>query len=133
MPELEQIFAPLAVFWCSICCACSEPYLCPDVPKAHAIMVEVKDSTTGLPAALGVNGYVHDGEFVDSLRQCDPTAESGDVLRLCAAYDRLGVYDVYVAKSGYKYWRRLGVRVDEVGECNVRPALLEVLLQPLEP
>ena len=42
--------------------------------------------------------------------------------------ERAGVYEVIVEQSGYRTWRRSGIRVEQ-GECHVKTVTLEVLMR----
>ena len=89
----------------------------------HAIAVEVRDSVTGEPAAVGARLIVRDGVYADTSRQ------HGDPLLIQAGEERAGRYDVSVEKSGYREWTRENVRVT-AGACHVRTVRLDVRLQP---
>jgi hypothetical protein len=89
------------------------------------VVVEVRDSVTGAPAADGARLIVRDGAYADTSDQLPFT----EPLTLRAAGERGGIYDVTVEKSDYRDWTRTRVRVRE-DQCHVIPVRLEARLQP---
>jgi hypothetical protein len=109
-----------------------------------AIEVEVRDATTGAPAACNALLVVREGAFVDSVAASnvfDPSAPADstggcgrlpDLLGLSGAEERSGTYSVRVEKPGYVTWERTSVRVP-VDECHVRTARFDVALERATP
>jgi hypothetical protein len=91
----------------------------------YGIVVEVRDSVTGEPAADGARLIVRDGAYADTSDQLPFT----EPLTLRAAGERGGRYDITVEKPDYREWTRTRVRVWEDG-CHVIPVRLEARLQP---
>lgn len=91
----------------------------------YGVVVEVRDSVTGAPAAAGARLVVRDGAYADTSDQLPFT----EPLMLQAAGERGGRYDLTVQKPDYRDWTRTGVRVWEDG-CHVIPVRLEARLQP---
>ena len=87
------------------------------------INVEVRDSVTGAPAAVGAIAIARDGGFADTLRTLDGVTVSG-------AWERPGTYAVGIAKAGYQGWNATGVRVIDAG-CHVQAVSLQARLQPM--
>ena len=106
-----------------LCSACSgrDLVIC-TTNFAPAVVVEIHDSTTGVPLAQGARGAVQEGTFIDSLRPRTSTS-------LQAAGERPGTYTVTVVHPGYVPWLRTDVQVQR-GECHVQTVTLQALLQP---
>ncbi|MBA2684305.1 MAG: hypothetical protein H0U66_07440 [Gemmatimonadaceae bacterium] len=95
-------------------------------PKSEAVVISVRDSTSGLPAADGAIGMLS-GAGVDD------TLEHLDSLRIRGG-DQTGTYSVTIDKPGYRTWAKSNVHVTEQGPCgNVIPVDLSALLQPSAP
>ena len=77
-----------------------------------AIEVEVVDAVTGAPAAEGVDGWVFDGSYSDSLR-LSRASSTGEWLSLSGAGERPGEYLIRLRKPGYRDWVMSHVRVGE--------------------
>lgn len=92
---------------------------------AHSIVVEVRDSVTNEPAALGATLLVQTPEGLE------PAAGHGHALLITWGEERSGTFDVTVRKEGYHDWVRRGVPVPS-GTCHVQTANLIARLQPLE-
>jgi hypothetical protein len=103
--------------------ASCNPFLSCTSQVQAGIAVEVKDAATGVPAADGARGIVRDGAFVDSL--------FGTSTHMSGAYERPGVYEVIIAKEGYREWRTAGVEVTS-GRCHVNTAQLLAMLERAE-
>lgn len=95
---------------------CDNPVVCTGT-EGFAITVQVREASTGEPAALGATLVVREGTYADSM--------TGTVLppspfatQLEAARDRPGTYDVLVRKAGYLTWTRQGVQAQE-SECGL--------------
>lgn len=92
----------------------------------YGVVVEVRDSATGAPAADGARLIARDGAYADTSDQLPFT----EPLILQAAGERGGTYHLTVQKSNYREWTRTGVRVREDG-CHVVPVRLVAPLQPV--
>lgn len=98
---------------------------CAGVPS-RAIVVAVRDSTTGAAAADGAFGTIESGARVDTLTQSDSLLMFGG--------DRLGTYSVNIEHAGYDTWTATGVAVTQLSSCgNVLPVQLTARLQPTMP
>ena len=95
--------------------------VCPAIALPY-LSVEVRDAQTGASAAEGATGTASDGAFMDPLNAFD------NLVMYPETYERPGVYDVLVQKSGYKDWTAENVRVRS-GACNVRTVDLEARLE----
>jgi hypothetical protein len=97
---------------------------CPD--SLHpAIVLDVVDSISNAPAALGAHGEVAMGGYVAVLLVTSPS-----VMQLSVELGEPGVHTVTVSKAGYQTWRRSDVRV-ESGRCGVATTRLTARLQRL--
>ncbi|HET9327547.1 MAG TPA: hypothetical protein VFQ05_12305 [Candidatus Eisenbacteria bacterium] len=65
------------------------------------IVVEVYDAETGARAAEGVDGWVFDGSYSDSLH-LDRKSSTGEWLSLSGAGERPGDYVIRLRKPGYR-------------------------------
>lgn len=99
------------------------------VASQAAIVVQVRDATTGTPLAAGARGTIQDGEYVDSLR-VQTTDASGQPLTLGAGRGRPGTYSVTVVHQGYQTWQQNSVVV-ALGSCGLAAQVLHADLQPL--
>lgn len=98
---------------------------CTGIPS-RAIVVAVRDSTTGAAAADGAFGTVESAGRVDTLTQSDSLLMFGGT--------RLGTYSVVIEHAGYDAWTTSGVNVTQLGSCgNVLPVQLTASLQPSMP
>jgi hypothetical protein len=89
------------------------------------ILVEVRDGSTGLPAAQGAGGWIQNGNFTSPLMPATP-----DERLILASDGGPGVYDVVVQKQGYTTWIKRSVYVAG-GKCGVdRSVQLNANLQP---
>lgn len=96
-----------------------------------AIVVEIYDSTDGLPAAYEAVGWVEDGSYTDSLTPYGSVTEDPTTLfSLRAAVERTGTYAVFVEKEGYEDWGATNVEVVQ-GRCHVRTRVLFAELVPV--
>ena len=105
----------------------TEPIACTQSIEP-AIVAEIVDSVTGLPAAEGARGAVRDGSYIDSLRPFTWNSD-GVLTGVKAADERPGTYAVEVEHSGYLLWTRGDVEV-VAGACHVQTVTLLVRLQP---
>ena len=88
-----------------------------------ALIVTVRDSTTGAPAAGAARVVARSGAFADTAHAGDDHAGPYPL-----AYERAGTYVLTVEHEGYRAWSRSGIRVG-AGECHVRTEAVTVLLQ----
>ena len=113
--------------------ACHNPfgggYSCPAYIKP-AIVVTIRDASTGAPLATAARGAVHDVGYIDSLT---PHAGIGPDLKILvsrrAADERPGTYFVEVKHPGYRPWTLSGVRA-VAGVCGVETRRLSAALEP---
>jgi hypothetical protein len=113
-----------------ILASCDLPLGGCDHMERPAIQVEVRDATTGRPAANGALGWVKDGRFTDSLRVVGHYWEPDEAVHMQGALERPGTYHVMVQKPGYADWERRNVRARASG-CSVDTQRLTAALQPL--
>ena len=96
-----------------------------------AIVVEIRDATTGAALAQLARGVVQHGAYSDSLIAA--RSESSDPTTMYArraANERPGTYDVWVERVGYRDWHAYGVRVG-AGPCGVSTVQLQARLRRL--
>ncbi|MFQ5538295.1 MAG: carboxypeptidase-like regulatory domain-containing protein [Gemmatimonadota bacterium] len=98
-----------------------EPIFCTQEYRA-GINVEIRDAATLLPAAEGAVLTVKDGDYQEV------ETSTFDGLTMSAAWERAGVYDVTVTKTGYRPWFKSGVEVT-ADECHVQSVQLQALLE----
>lgn len=95
-------------------------------PGSEAVVISVRDSISGMPAATGAIGTLV-GAGVDD------TLEHQDSLKIRGG-DQTGTYNVTIDKPGYLTWSVHDVHVTEQGPCgNVIPVELTALLQAATP
>ena len=106
-------------------CEAVSPTTCTDELRP-GITVEVRDSTTGHATGAGAKLLVVSGTYRDSASYSADTPANVALL-LSAAYERAGIYEVIVRKSGYVAWGNTAtVRRDD---CHVITVRLVALLQ----
>ncbi|HEX6629228.1 MAG TPA: hypothetical protein VF105_14860 [Gemmatimonadaceae bacterium] len=89
------------------------------------ILVEVRDRTTGAPAAQGAGGWIKKGTFTSPLFPAQPSEPL-----VLASEGGPGFYEVVVQKTGYSTWTKNGVWV-QGGKCGVdKSVVLKADLQP---
>lgn len=96
--------------------ACTEEF-------RYGITIEVRDGGTGEPAAVGAEGTLTEGDYVEALMVF------GEDL-LLGAGERAGTYDVLITKQGYEDWTASRVTVT-ADECHVHPVSLQANLVPV--
>lgn len=81
--------------------------------RVVANWTERLDARTGAPAWYDAVIITSDGAYADTVRGPlgFPPSARDSVVRLWAARDRPGTYDVRIAQPGYQPWRREGIRV----------------------
>ena len=102
---------------------------CVDTTRV-AIVVEVRDSLTGEPAAAGGVLAIQEGQFVDSAVGATST-DSPPYPMIFRMLQRPGTYDVSVRRAGYQTWTQRAVRVERQDCCSVWTAELVARLAPL--
>jgi hypothetical protein len=91
-----------------------------------AVVVTVRDSTTGQAAADGSIGVLTGASVDDTLINADSLTLLGG--------EKTGTFTVTIDKPGYLTWTASNIHVTEVGECgNVLPVDLSAKLQPAPP
>jgi hypothetical protein len=101
---------------------------CAQTLDVAGLVVEIRDSRTPAPAALGAQGSLQDGSHSENLVPYG-IGSPGQLLSLAGAFNRPGTYDVEVRKSGYVDWSARGVSVVE-GACGVVTVTLQANLTP---
>jgi hypothetical protein len=95
----------------------SDEVLCPQAILSP-IIVEVRDASTGAPAAVGASGEIRSGSFTSPLA----LPGGNEDLELYSS-GSAATYDVVVRKSGYRDWTRNGVLV--LGDrCGVMASMI---------
>lgn len=86
----------------------------------YGITIEVRDGGTGAPAAVGAEGTLTEGAYVEALMVF------GDDTMLGAG-ERAGTYDVLITKPGFEDWTASRVTVT-ADECHVQTVALQANL-----
>ena len=108
-------------------CGASEPLTCdPPIPP-YALYVNVRDSASGRPLAVGTSGTADAPGIHDTL-----TTMPGDSLTLYSAHNAPGTYQVVLQRAGYRTWAAAGVSV-VWGKCGGGNVAVSARLQPLGP
>lgn len=105
---------------------------CPNEGARHPILVEVRDATTGEPAAAGATGSIRARDGSATIFPFIPGVELV-LLPPLEALGRHGTYDVVVRKAGYRDWERNGVYARGSDSCGgtVTTVTLQADLEPL--
>ena len=97
--------------------------LCPQ-QIAPPILIEVRDRTTGAPAAQGAGGFIKKGSFTSPLFPAQPSEPL-----VLASTGGPGLYYVVVQKTGYSTWTSNAWV--QGGSCGVNKSVhLKADLQP---
>ncbi|MBX2992148.1 MAG: carboxypeptidase regulatory-like domain-containing protein [Bacteroidetes bacterium] len=88
------------------------------------IQIDIRDSLSGQPAAIGATVVVQHNTYIDTLRGI----LLADSLTVSGAYERPGIYTIIITKSGYVDWIRPDVVVNK-DECHVITVRLEARLE----
>ena len=119
-----RLFA--GVLTAAVLVGCSDdatgPILCTE-EFVFGVSIEVRDGATGGGAAVGAEGTITEGDFVETLQVF------GDDTMLGAG-ERAGTYGVLITKSGYVDWAASRVTVT-ADECHVRTVHLQANLIPI--
>lgn len=115
-------FAFLAGTALTLAACGSDEISCPTSTQA-AVIVTVRDSVTGEPAATGASGGLRSPSVIADF------TESSDGLTMQAVAPA-GRYEVTVDRGGYQRWVQSRVEVDGSG-CSVNTTAVEARLQPL--
>ena len=114
---------------------CDNPtatFACPGI-LVPAIVVEVRDSRTGLAIAQNAKGVVQEGVYVDSLRAYfGALPDPATLLSLQAAWGRAGTYSVNVQRPNYLPWTASGIKVTS-GLCGITSVTLHADLVAIVP
>jgi hypothetical protein len=110
-------------------CDSDTALLCTD-ELVPGICVSVVDAASGQPVACSACGWVIENAYSEALEGfCHPSLpDSVQDSRLYGAWERAGVYTVFIVKPGYRSWSRSGVEVTE-DECHVHTVFLEACLE----
>ena len=102
---------------------CKSPLVACNLNLVYGLIIVVTDSSSeALLGGVETTVEVRDGAYVDTLSLFG-NEYSG-------AGERPGTYSVTVQRSGYRVWRRDGIRVRE-DECHVIPVRVNARLQTL--
>ena len=130
---MKRLNTQAALFGVLILSACSSiEAVCPVTPFP-AIEVEVRYASTEEPAWWGTQGFVQDGNFIDSLLTTSEFPEDSTTpFLLAAAFDRPGTYDVTVERNGFEPVQFDDVTATVDAQCTqVIPVRLQVRLVPV--
>jgi hypothetical protein len=95
------------------------------------LVVEVRDAPTGLPAADGATGEITDGGYTETLLlEGGMLMPPNPALQLVGAWERPGIYNVSIAKAGYRFWRQPSVVVT-ADSCHVETVRIQAALEPV--
>jgi hypothetical protein len=119
---------PLTAVTLMIAACGTGPDACTDSVEP-AITLVALDGFTGENVTEGAQGTVSEGTFVDSLRPA--LFEEQRVLRLRAADERPGTYDLFVERDGYQAVSLSGIEVS-MGKCHVNTVAMEVTVVPFQ-
>lgn len=105
LPILLMILLPLLA-------GCAEDSLA--VP---GLVIEIRDASTGAPAAYDATVVVRDGSYADTIRGSDHIIPEHrtQVASVWAAENRIGTYDVTILHPEYQTWHQEGIRVAKSG------------------
>ena len=125
MPALGKLLAIVLVTFPCVAAACSPTEAC-DAVLYSTFTVYVKDSVSGTPIASGARLIVRDGAFVDTV---SGSPNGLDAEPLLTDWERAGIYDLTVQKSGYQDWGQRGINVSMRNRCDVNQVTLTARLQ----
>ena len=93
--------------------------------RGPGILVDVRDSASGAPAAAGAPiTILQAGTLIETVTVPD----DHDSTPVGVVYERAGSYEVIVRRSGHREWRRDGIAVVQQ-VCHVEPVPVRVRLQ----
>lgn len=129
-PNRRAGFSPVMAAATSLLLAgCTDPGAC-TLNIEPAITVRALEAGTGLNVTDGAEGTVSDGTFSDSL-QPDQVDASQHVLRLRAADERAGTYDLFVERPGYQAVALSNIQVTR-DDCHVKTVNVDVTFVPIQ-
>ncbi|MDB4911181.1 MAG: hypothetical protein JWO39_2004 [Gemmatimonadetes bacterium] len=121
--RLPTLLCFVSLGWIASGCGADVPVAYCTAPASLSVVIAVRDSTTGQPAADGALGTLVGAGVNDTLFQSDSLTLSGG--------NQIGTYTVTIDRPGYLTWIMSNVRVTERGPCgNVIPVELSARLQP---
>ncbi len=82
-----------------------------------ALVISIIDKETKQPTACGATITIHDGDFSEQHKIVDDE-NCDDAMEVRAANERAGIYNIYIAKTGYVDWVKYDVQVTE-NTCHV--------------
>ena len=110
----------------SLLAACSDaatdPIICTEEFR-FGLSIRVLDGATGAGAAVGAQGTITEGDYVEQLQVFGDDGMYG-------AGERAGTYDIRITKQGYEEWTASQVTVT-ADECHVQTVSLQANLVPL--
>ena len=115
-----------AMGWIVSSCSSDNVIAACAAPAPVAVVVTVRDSTSGAAAADGAIGTLVGAGVDDTLIQTDSLTLRGG--------NQLGTFTVTIDRPGYLTWTAANVSVTMKGVCgNVLPVQLSAKLQPAPP
>lgn len=123
----RALTAPLTVF----VVACSAPSAsdCPSIQR-HSISVEVTDSATNAFVAVGARIVARHNGIADTVVAPGRPGTADESGRVGIGFD-VGLYDVSVAKQGYRDWAQHGIVVSRNSCGQPDTQIITALLQRL--
>jgi hypothetical protein len=124
--RLATLLRVLGLGWVMSCGSDNMPAGYCTAPVSQSVVVSVRDSTSGQPAADGAIGTLVGAGVNDTLFQSDSLTLRGG--------DQTGTFTVTIDRPGYLTWIMSNVRVTKHGPCgNVIPVELNAQLQRATP
>lgn len=108
----REVVGSMALVLCSLACSGATDDSC-ETTGATAVVIEVRDRVTSLPAAFGSYGTISDGNYVDSLHR--QGSDRASALYVAAGEDRPGRYDVILYRDGFVPWVANQVEITQKG------------------
>lgn len=115
----KRLAIPLVAAALAGCGDSTGPIACTEEFR-YGITIEVRDGATGAGAAVGAQGTLTEGAYVEELMVFGDDAMLG-------AGERAGTYDVLITKPGFEDWTASRVTVT-ADECHVRTVALQANL-----
>lgn len=100
----------------------TDPILCTEEFR-FGLSIQVLNGRTGAGEAVGAEGTITEGDYVETLQVFGDDAMFG-------AGERAGTYDIRITKPGFIDWTALQVTVT-ADECHVQTVILQANLVPL--
>ena len=126
----NQVGHTLIALLVVINCCEDDGYMCDTGGPVPAFIIEVRDKEMDSLLTPSANGFVQDGDFIDSLKDYLFNGE-GIVVRKCAAYERPGVYDIYIQVPDYLDWDSADVLIFS-GRCHVQKCIFTAYMHRVQ-